>query len=105
MAIVSRDTDVKPYIGITDTSRDAVLDTYIAAATQLAVNAFGPVESTSYDEWHDGGCTTVVVDHPPVLTVTAVTEFRGTVAYTLTAIPLDGTTQSPWSYTVDKTTG
>lgn len=79
--------DVKDFIGIpTDqTSRDNVLTRYIAAATNWATYVSDAIIPTTYtNEVHSGGGSMIVLFNTPIISVSSVTEYWGTAAYTLT---------------------
>jgi hypothetical protein len=90
--------DVKDYLNIPagDRSHDAKLLRRINAAIPVVENIVGAVLPTQWDEWYDGGQTAIRLRHRPVMTLQAVTEYRGPIAYPLTIIadPSHGSTYS-----------
>lgn len=88
--------DVKDYLSITasDRSRDAKLVRWIRAIRPLVENITGPIIQASFDEWHDGGGSTIQIRRrpsssfgtSPVLTLTAVSEYSGVARYPLTIV-------------------
>ena len=88
--------DVKPRLGIdaADTTHDPVLTQYIDEVSDVVEYIVGPVRSTAYTEWHDGMTSDILLFRRPVDTITSVTEYVGTVAYSLTQ-------QTPGSSTLD----
>jgi uncharacterized phiE125 gp8 family phage protein len=106
--IVNRDTEVKPFLKITQTDTDTLLDGFIATASQMIVNRVGQVAgSPTVDEWHDGGGDRIVLRNAgPIQSVTTVTESYGTITYTLTQVTLDqSSTSNAYTYTVDLNDG
>ena len=102
--IVDRDTDVKPFLNITNTTYDTELTAFIATASQMVVNKIGQVAgSPTVDEWHDGGTTEIVLrNQGPIQSVTSVTESFGSIVYTLTQVTLDsGSVAGAYTYSVD----
>ena len=83
---------------------DEELRLYVASATPIVEDIWGPVLAATIDEQHDGGAVDIALDHVPVASITSVTEYDGATAWTLTkaANPAAATT---YSYTVDMTTG
>lgn len=80
--------DVKDFIGIPtgQTTRDAVLQRYIDAATAWATYVSDAIIPTTYtNEVHSGGGPTIVLFNTPIESVTSIIEYWGTSAYTLTA--------------------
>jgi hypothetical protein len=94
--------DVKPYLRIVtqDQGSDAILQGIIDAATPVIEDIVGPVLPRSFTEFFDGGLSSIVVRHPPIVSVESVIEFRGPIAYTLTQVanPSLGTV---YSYTFE----
>jgi len=72
----------------------------IDAATAFVEFETGPIVPVTCTETHSGGSPTIILDNPPVLTVTSVTEYIGTTAYLLTAAEL-GAPTSVYSYSLD----
>lgn len=62
----------------------------------------GPILPVAFDEWHDGGWTSIRLLQAPIVAVATVTESYGA-GYnrTLTNQPLDGSTYDAFGYTVD----
>lgn len=100
--------EAKSFLNIDVTTYDTEIGAFISAASAAWINRVGPVAgSTVYDEWHDGGGPTIVLRHPPVQSITAITEaFTDSIAYTLTNDPLDGTgVGGAYGYTLEKDRG
>lgn len=95
-------SEAKDFLDINTSNEDGELATYITAASKLWVGRVGPVNSTAYDEWYDGGSTKVILRRWPVLTVSLVEESFGPTKYTLTDSDAGLGT---WTYNVDKSTG
>lgn len=83
------------------TARDEDVRGYIAAASVVIEDLVGTVVRRTCDEWYDGGAGTVRLLHPPVLSITSVTESFGSSVRTLTEQPLDGGGFGSFGYTVD----
>lgn len=99
--------DAKTFLNITSSSNDAELGAMISSASALWVRRVGPVAgSPSYDEYYDGGQTTVSVRHFPVLTVTAVVEaYSSSFVRTLAHNEPDAGSPSAYDYSVDLVAG
>jgi hypothetical protein len=99
--------DAKDFLNITSTVDDAKLGEFISAASQMWINRCGPVASSAFDEWYDGGGTQISLRHTPVLAITKVEEsFTAATLYPLveqTLLP--GGDSGAWGYSVDLTTG
>lgn len=95
-------SDAKDHLNIpsTDTSHDTKLQGFIDAADAVITYLTGPVEPTSYTEVHSGGGPTIVLLHPPVISVQSVTEYVGPTAYTLTQAEL-GQSAGAYSFSLD----
>ena len=82
--------EAKAYLGFQDSdkSRDAKLLRFIDAMTPVVEGITGPiVQRTIQNELHDGGGRQFLsLRNRPVITVSAVTEYRGPIAYPLTQI-------------------
>lgn len=86
MRIVTID-DVLEHLNMQDDdSHVAELVGFVDAAEEIVTNLVGDVGATAYSEWYDGGRPTLQLRHPPVVSVTSVTEYRGNVAYALTQV-------------------
>ena len=95
--IVSLD-DAKAQLNITRTTYDDELQGFIDAATEIVEFQTGPIRRQTFTEVHNGGGPTIVLDNPPVISVTSVTEYVGPTAYPLTQAELGATTgQYSWS--------
>jgi len=101
MALVTLD-DVHKHLNIpdSDTTHDVELQGFIDAAEAIIVYNVGPVEETTFTEVHSGGGPTIVLDNPPVISVTSVTEYVGPVAYALTQAEL-GVAAGAYSFSLD----
>lgn len=88
----------------TDTSDDLKIQSIIEAASRLVVNITGPIQSTSFTEWFDGGVPTIVLAHPPIISIVRVVEYYGQSTFVLSEQPL-GSQTSAFAFTVDYTTG
>lgn len=97
--------EVKDFLSISnDTTTDAKLTLFIAAASQMIYNKVGVVSgSPTVDEWHDGGSDRIVLRNTgPIESVTTVVESYGSIVYTLTQVNLDTPAAgSSYQYTVD----
>ena len=73
--------DAKDHLNITSTTGDEELRRFIGVASAACENYTGRTwRRTTYTETLDGGSAAVVLAHPPVLSVTTVTENGATVA-------------------------
>jgi len=98
----------KDTLNITTTQYDTELPQYITAASVLWEMRVGPVAgSPTYDEFYNGGSPTIVVRHPPIQSVTSITESWGaTTSYTLTDQVVDsGSNVGFYGYSVDLARG
>lgn len=87
------------------TANDEVLRSKLTAATPVMEDIVGPVLPATFDDWLDGGATTVRVLNYPLISVTSVQESYGNFTRTLTAQPLDGPGFDAYGYTVDLAAG
>lgn len=72
--------------GIADANKSALLDIAISAVTQVLEDRVGPVVyGTVTGELHSGGGDVLYLKYRPVVQVTQVVEYSGTVGATLTA--------------------
>jgi hypothetical protein len=89
----------------TDTADNEKLQALIETATDLIEDVTGPILTTQYTEWFDGGVGTYTVQHPPIVQASATMhEYYGLVAYLLTEQPLGGQ-MNAYAFTVDYSTG
>ena len=104
--VVSLD-EAKAFLNITVATFDGELTGFITAASRMWINRVGPVSSSVFTEWYDGGVPQIALRQVPVLSVTSVVESYGsTTRYVLTEQPLNsGGSMSAWGYTVDLSTG
>lgn len=79
----------------------AKLQGFIDAATVYVQNFTGPIIPTTYTEIRNGGGGKILVDNPPILTVTSVTEYLGPVAYPLTQVTYQTTDVGAYSFSID----
>lgn len=81
--------DVKQYLNFpsTERSHDGELATLIAGVTPVVEGIVGPIVPRTYTaEAYDGGSPFIQLRHRPVISVSAVTEYWGSVAYTLAQV-------------------
>jgi len=98
----------KDTLNITTTQYDTELPQYITAASVLWEMRVGPVAgSPTYDEFYNGGSPTIVVRHPPIQSVTSITESWGaSTSYTLVNQVVDsGSNVGFYGYSVDLARG
>src|SRR2546430_16633512 len=82
-------------------TNDTELQGFIDAATPIVEDMVGHViQVTITGEIHDGGDTSIVLRHKPVLSVTTLTEIIGFVPYTLTNQPV-GSPVDNYGYSID----
>jgi hypothetical protein len=82
------------------TSDDDRLQDFIEAASAVAEFYAGSLVPQTYTEVHDGGDAAIYLRHTPVQSVTSLTEYIGSITYTLTNQPL-GHSVDAWGYTLD----
>lgn len=92
-------------IPVADTSHDAELQRYIDAAAATVAYITGPLTATTYTEVRNGGSPVIMLDNPPVLSITSVVEYIGSSAYTLTSQPLGGSSDNYGFDLVDPAAG
>lgn len=94
--------EVKDHLNFpdSDVTHDDELQGFIDGCQPVIENITGPINQVTYTEDYDGGQTSILLRHRPIVSVTSVHEFRGTIDYTLTQVasPSLGT---PWSYTYE----
>lgn len=83
-----------------DTSNDVELQGFIDAAAGVAEGIVGPITSTTYTEVHDGGGPFIVLNNPPIISVTSVIDMVGPTAYTLVDAEIN-TVTGAYSYSID----
>lgn len=103
MAIVTL-TEVKLHLNVpeSETQYDTELGTFIAAATPIIEHLVGPVDiRTITNEIYDtGGRQKIILRTVPVVSITAVTEYVGIQAYTLTDQPPGFSNPTLYGYTL-----
>lgn len=73
-------------IGGSDTHKTADLARVITAASRRLDEAIGPVvQRTITSEIHDGGSSSIELNHGPVASISTVVEYQGSTAVTITA--------------------
>lgn len=96
--------DVKDSLNIeqSNTKHDAELERYIAAATPQIEYITGPINLAPVHEVHRirPGTSRIALREPPVNSITAVTEYVGLSAYTLTP-QAPGATVNNYGYALD----
>lgn len=94
--------DAKNQLNIpsSDTSNDIELQGFIDAATATVEGIVGPVVQRTITEVHNGGGPFIVLNNPPIISVTSVTEMAGQTAYSLTDAEIN-TTTGAYSFSVD----
>lgn len=101
MAILSL-TEAKDFLRIRGTSAadDDRLQDFLLAAEAVAEFYAGDLVGGTYTEGHDGGDVAIYTRHTPIQSVTSLTEYIGSIVYTLTNQPL-GRSVDAWGYTID----
>lgn len=92
--------DAKDFLRIKGNNDDDRLQEFIEAASAVAEFYSGDLLPKTYTEVHDGGDASIYTRHIPILSVTTLTEYIGSITYTLTNQPLGHSVDS-WGYTVD----
>ena len=98
-ALVTLD-DVADHLNLTDLTNAGELAGFIDAATAFVEFQTGPIIPREVTEVHNGGGVRIILDNPPVLSVTSVTEYVGPTGYALTQTEL-GTTAGSYSFSLD----
>jgi hypothetical protein len=109
MPIVLLD-DVATHLNWTAAQTDryaAEVQGFIDGASVVVESISGSTNATAYDEWHDGGASSILTLHQPILSITSVTEtFGANVIRTLAFQPLDGVSPvDAYGYTFDPESG
>lgn len=80
--------EVKDYLRLpsSDRSSDAKLIRFVRAATPVVEGIVGAVTARTWDEWYDGGQSSIRLRHRPVLAVTACTMYLGAAGYPMTVV-------------------
>ncbi|MGZ4617174.1 MAG: head-tail connector protein [Frankiaceae bacterium] len=92
--------DAKDFLKITSSNSDARIQGFVDTANEVAQFYCGDLLSKSYTEYHDGGDRAIYTRHTPVQSVTSLSEYVGSITYTLTNQPL-GQSVDAWGYTID----
>lgn len=94
--------DAKAFLNMSPTSTvdDDELQDFIEAASAAAEFYVGDFSGGTYTEQHDGGDASIYTRHTPIRSVSSLTEYVGSITYTLTAQPL-GQSVDAWGYTID----
>lgn len=105
LALISLD-DAREFLRLrsNDTADNAKIQAIIESASRLILDITGPMTIQSYNEWWDGGLSTIVPEHLPLVQVTAAAEFYGLSKFVLTEQPLGAQTNA-FAFTVDYVTG
>ena len=100
MAVIVTLQDAKSLLNIPASTLiyDDKLTTVIDAVTEVVEGIVGPVIARNYDEWYDGGTDTVVLRHRPVIAIATVTEWQGSVSYTLNDATPPGDVMDAFGY-------
>lgn len=102
MAVITLD-DAKSVLGITDTSKDALLQSYVDGVTPVVEYLSSDIDQTDYTETYDGGRVQIMLLHYPVISVSSVIESYGSnYVRTLTADDIfSGAAVDAYAYTLD----
>lgn len=94
--------DVRPFLSITtvDANRDAKLQEIIDGTRPVIEDLAGYVVPQTFIESHDAGDVAIYLRRLPVLSVTSITELRGTTTATLTSQPV-GSAVDNYGYTLE----
>lgn len=93
-------SDAKQFLRIRSGADDVQLQTFVDAASAVVEFYAGDIGGQTYTETHDGGDSAIYTRHTPIRSVTTLTEYIGSITYTLTNQPL-GRSVDSWGYTVD----
>lgn len=80
--------ELKSYLRFPDADRtqDALLAMYLTAVTPIIENIVGPVVVKQYEEWYSGGSVSIQLRQQPVVSLIAVSEYRGPIEYPLSQV-------------------
>jgi hypothetical protein len=90
----------KAFLRLKTNTDDDKLTDFINAASNVAQFYCGDLLPQTYTETHDGGDQAIYVRHTPIASVTSLSEYIGSITYTLTNQPL-GHSADAWGYTID----
>lgn len=95
-------SDVKPFLNITtvDANRDTKLQEFIDGTQPVIEDLAGIVVPQTFTESHNAGDVSIFLRRLPVMSITTITELRGTTTYTLTAQPV-GQAVDNFGYTLE----
>lgn len=96
-------TDVHAHLNLdlADTSHDVELQGFIDALTPVLTYMTGPIQPTVFTgEVHNGGGPEILLFNPPIISVQSVTEYIGTVAYSLSQ-QQPGSTVDNYGFSLD----
>lgn len=101
-AIVDLAADVLPHLNMTSVPSDGgrELQGFITAAQVVIEDIVGHVVPATFDEFYDGGNTSISLRHLPVLSIASITEIIGITGYTITPQPV-GSPVDNFGYTLD----
>ena len=88
-------------IPVSDTSHDDELRGFADAALATIAYINGPLTPTTFTEVRNGGSPVIMLDNPPVISITSVTEFYTQGGQALSLQPLGGATSSAYGYSLD----
>lgn len=103
-AIVSL-ADVKKHLNLTTVTNDDELRAFVSAASETIEGLVGPVSRRTFTETLDASGPVVVLSHPPVIEVTAISEWTGTTGYPLTPQPTGDSTVDSYGYDLNGDAG
>lgn len=92
--------EAKAFLRLKTATDDDKLMDFIDAASSVAQFYCGDLLPQTYTETHDGGDQAIYVRHTPIVSVSSLTEYVGSITYTLTNQPL-GQSVNAWGYTID----
>jgi hypothetical protein len=96
------------YVGSVARTEDDVLVRMIEACRPLIEERTGPIIPTTYDEWYEGGTSSISLRHKPsygygtspIFRILAVSEYRGPIEYNIAAVgtPTQGSVYSEMAH-------
>jgi hypothetical protein len=92
--------EAKTQLRKTSSADDALIQTYIDAVTKPLEDYCGPVVPRQVTEWPEVYGAVIMLEQPPLISVTTLTEYRGNVAY-LYAEAADPTAAGLYTFMVD----
>jgi hypothetical protein len=94
--------EAKAQLRKASTADDTLIQTYIDAITVPLEKYCGPIVPRSVTEWPEWAGSVIMLDQPPLISVTSLTEYRGNTSFLYTEAT-DPTQGSLYTFMVDPT--